>query len=149
MYDGSHQMADGGDDVRMTAAEEVLAFLLIERVGVPDDVGYTPDQAQEIIGARLSGKKPTIAVGTYTICELYAGRVVDSDHAFMEPADDLVQLNNQDRPPSKYDVLLALEVIQQANGADLDEWTKGVLPSDDIREALAAIKSSRENDNAR
>ncbi|CZT36166.1 hypothetical protein [Rhizobium sp. 9140] len=33
--------------------------------------------------------KPTIAVGTYTICELYAGRTVESDHVFMEPADDM------------------------------------------------------------
>ena len=42
-------MACGGDDDPMTAAEEVLAWLLIEKIGVPDDVTYTPNQAQEII----------------------------------------------------------------------------------------------------
>lgn len=33
--------------------------------------------------------KPTIAVGTYAITELYAGRTVESDHLIMEPADDM------------------------------------------------------------
>ncbi|MBD8556873.1 hypothetical protein IFT84_20390 [Rhizobium sp. CFBP 8762] len=36
LYDGTVPMADGGD-TRMTAAEEVLAWLLIEKIGVPDD----------------------------------------------------------------------------------------------------------------
>src|SRR3546814_8734458 len=45
-------MADGGD-TPMTAAEAVLAWLLIEKIGVPDDVGYSPNQAQEIIVRRL------------------------------------------------------------------------------------------------
>lgn len=34
-------------------------------------------------------KKPRIAVGTFTITELYAGRFVETDFAFLEPADDL------------------------------------------------------------
>lgn len=42
--------------------------------------------------------------------------------------------------PSKDDVRRALETIERANGADLDEWTKGELPSDVITDALAAIK---------
>lgn len=46
-------MACGGDDDQMTAAEEVLAWLLIEKIGAPDDVPYTPNQAQEIIAARI------------------------------------------------------------------------------------------------
>jgi hypothetical protein len=45
-------MADGGD-IRMTAAEEVLAWILIEKIGVPDDVGYSPQEAQDIIVSRL------------------------------------------------------------------------------------------------
>jgi hypothetical protein len=52
LFDGSAPMADGGE-TPMTAAEEVLAWLLVEKVGVPDDVGYSPDQAQEIIARRL------------------------------------------------------------------------------------------------
>ena len=46
-------MGDG--DNRMTAAEEVLAWILIEKIGVPDDVGYSPQQAQDIIVSRLAG----------------------------------------------------------------------------------------------
>lgn len=52
LYDANAFMADGGD-MPMTAAEEVLAWLLIEKIGVPDDVGYSPNQAQEIIVRRL------------------------------------------------------------------------------------------------
>ena len=53
LYDGTKPMADG-DDTPMTAAEEVLAWLLIEKIGVPDDVPYSPDQAQQIIVRQLS-----------------------------------------------------------------------------------------------
>lgn len=52
LYDATAPMADGGER-RMTAAEAVLAWLLIETIGVPDDVGYSPQTAREIIGARL------------------------------------------------------------------------------------------------
>lgn len=52
LYDDKAPMADGGDE-KMTAAEEVMAWLLIEKIGVPDDVGYSPNQAQEIIVRRL------------------------------------------------------------------------------------------------
>jgi hypothetical protein len=52
LYDADYVMADGGD-IRMTAAEEVLAWILIEKIGVPDDVGYSPQEAQDIIVARL------------------------------------------------------------------------------------------------
>lgn len=64
--------------------------------------------------------------------------------------DDMVS-SDGDRPlvPAKADVRRALEILNWANGADLDEWTGGGLPSDDIREALAAIKSSQENEDAR
>jgi hypothetical protein len=51
-YEADHVMADGGD-IRMTAAEEVLAWILIEKIGVPDDVGYSPQEAQDIIVSRL------------------------------------------------------------------------------------------------
>lgn len=49
----SQPMADGGEKP-MTAAEEVLAWLLVEKIGVPDDVPYSPVQAQEIIAARIT-----------------------------------------------------------------------------------------------
>jgi len=52
LYDASAQMADDGDIV-MTAAERVLAWLLIEVVRVPDDVGYSPNQAQVILTAAI------------------------------------------------------------------------------------------------
>lgn len=51
LYDAEALMADG--EIPMTAAENVLAWLLIEKIGVPDDVGYSPNQAQEIIVRRL------------------------------------------------------------------------------------------------
>lgn len=52
LFKGDQPMVDGGD-TPMTAAEEVLAWLLIEKIGAPDDVPYSPDQAQEIIAAHL------------------------------------------------------------------------------------------------
>jgi hypothetical protein len=52
LYDADHIMADGGD-TPMTAAEEVLSWILIEKIGVPDDVGYSPQEAQDIIVSRL------------------------------------------------------------------------------------------------
>lgn len=52
LYNAAAPMADGGD-TRMTAAEEVLAWLLVEKIGAPDDVSYSPDQAQQIIVNRL------------------------------------------------------------------------------------------------
>ena len=51
LYDADALMADG--EVTMTAAENVLAWLLVEKIGVVDDVGYTPKQAQEIIVQNL------------------------------------------------------------------------------------------------
>lgn len=50
-------MADGSDENPMSAAEEVLVWLLIEKIGVPDDVSYTPNQAQKIIEAKLDEVK--------------------------------------------------------------------------------------------
>lgn len=52
VYDPDHPMSDGSD-TRMTAAEEVLAYLLIEVCGSPDDVAYSPNQAQVILEDRL------------------------------------------------------------------------------------------------
>lgn len=52
----SEPMADGGDRP-MSAAEEVLAWLLVEKIGAPDDVPYSPDQAQEIIVRHLDRAK--------------------------------------------------------------------------------------------
>jgi hypothetical protein len=51
LFDANSPMADG--DVPMTATEEVLAYLLVEKIGVPDDVPYTPAQAQHIVEERL------------------------------------------------------------------------------------------------
>lgn len=44
--------------------------------------------------------------------------------------------------PSKDDVRRALETLNRANGADLDEWTSGVLPSDEIAEAFRSITAT-------
>lgn len=52
VYDSDHPMSDG-HDTRMTAAEEVLAYLLIEVNGSPDDVPYSPNEAQRILEDRL------------------------------------------------------------------------------------------------
>lgn len=60
LYDADAPMADG--EIRMTAAEEVLAWLLIEKIGTPDDRSYTPNEAQSILEAYIlkaqAGAKP-------------------------------------------------------------------------------------------
>ena len=52
LFDAEAPMADGGA-IRMTAAEEVLAYLLVEVVGAPDDEAYSPSRAQVTIEAKL------------------------------------------------------------------------------------------------
>lgn len=49
-------MADGSN-APMSAAEEVLVWLLVEKIGVPDDVAYSPDQAQKIIEGQIDRAK--------------------------------------------------------------------------------------------
>lgn len=55
LFDENAPMADGR--IRMTAAEDVLCWLLVEKIGVPDDRSYSPLEAQEIICARLAETK--------------------------------------------------------------------------------------------
>lgn len=52
LYDPDGLMSDGGE-TRMTAAEEVLAYLLVEIIGVPDDEAYSPTRAQLAIETKL------------------------------------------------------------------------------------------------
>ena len=56
LYDRNAPMADG--EIRMTAAEDVLAWLLIEKLGQPDDRGYTPSEACDAIVAALTAPQP-------------------------------------------------------------------------------------------
>lgn len=51
LYDADEFMADG--EIPMTAAEDTLAWLLVEKIGVVDDVGYSPKQARDIIVAAI------------------------------------------------------------------------------------------------
>jgi hypothetical protein len=51
LYDDDAPMADGEE--RMTAAENVLAWLIIEKIGVPDDETYTPKEAQDILARAI------------------------------------------------------------------------------------------------
>lgn len=51
LFDADEPMADG--EIRMTAAENVLGWLLVEKIGVPDDRNYSPNEAQEILARRL------------------------------------------------------------------------------------------------
>lgn len=51
LYNADEPMADG--EIEMTAAENVLAWLIIEKIGVPDDRNYSPNEAQEILVHRL------------------------------------------------------------------------------------------------
>lgn len=44
------------------------------------------------------------------------------------------------RTPSKAEIISAVDTIYRANGADLDQWTAGVLPSDDVKEARSALQ---------
>lgn len=59
LFDPGAPMASG--EPPMTAAEDVLAWLLIERIGAPDDVPYSPDDAQRIIEDRLSQQTSFLA----------------------------------------------------------------------------------------
>lgn len=69
LYDATAPIADGGG-APMTSAEEVLAWILVEKIGVPDDVSYSPDQAQRIIADRLAQTPPsqTHVVGDLDYC---------------------------------------------------------------------------------
>lgn len=51
VYDPDAFMADG--EIPMTAAENALAWLLVEKIGVVDDMNYSPKQAQDIIVAAI------------------------------------------------------------------------------------------------
>lgn len=55
IFDADANMADG--EVRMTAAEDVLAWLLIEKLGVPDDRNYTPNEAQLLLATRIDAAR--------------------------------------------------------------------------------------------
>lgn len=72
LFTASSPMADGGG-LEMTAAEDVLAWLLIEKIGVPDDQSYTPNQAQEIIANALATKPA--AKNDETVVEALRGLV--------------------------------------------------------------------------
>jgi len=51
LYDDTAPMADG--EIEMTAAENVLAWLIIEKIGVPDDETYSPKEAQDILARAI------------------------------------------------------------------------------------------------
>lgn len=68
LFDADEPMADG--EVRMTAAEEVLAWLLIEKVGFPDDRSYSPNEAQAILSDRLdTAREIEAAIVTLSLSE--------------------------------------------------------------------------------
>ena len=79
LFDDHAPMADG--ETKMTAAEEVLAWLLVECVGVPDDVSYTPAQAQEIISERITRSGKVAPVDVYRVLKQYHEQgMLDGDH---------------------------------------------------------------------
>lgn len=55
LFDPDKPMADG--EIRMTAAENVLDWLLIEKIGVVDDRAYSPNEAQTILSQRLDAAR--------------------------------------------------------------------------------------------
>ncbi|MER9814254.1 hypothetical protein [Mesorhizobium sp. M0129] len=65
LFDDSAPMADG--EIKMTAAEDVLAWLLIEKIGVPDDEPITPKRAQETIATVIDNLS---AVGPVAVAPL-------------------------------------------------------------------------------
>lgn len=89
LYNAAAPMADGGD-TRMTAAEEVLAWLLVEKIGVPDDVSYSPDQAQQIIVNRLESiSAPTPAPDLASENERLRDELLSAACLFETLSDDL------------------------------------------------------------
>jgi len=64
----------------MTAAEDVLAWLIVEKIGVPDDEAYTPHQAQQIISNALE-------VGYRAEGDLHAVSTAIGSVRFMDPPD--------------------------------------------------------------
>ncbi|QWK79144.1 hypothetical protein [Ochrobactrum sp. BTU1] len=67
LRDSSEPMATDPDE--WTATEEGLAHLLINVVGAPDDVTYTPDEAQGIIEKSIKGMKADNAALTARVKE--------------------------------------------------------------------------------
>lgn len=108
-------------------AEQIL-FGAIESVAAnADAMGARMDEAlaSSPPPAENVGGKPTIAVGTYTITELYAGRTVESDFVFMEPADDLVLLTDNASSHSSGLEDEIDRVVQTVN-----EWDDRTSPDD-------------------
>lgn len=100
--------------------------------------------------ALLSTPKPEATEGVP--CPTCNGTGKEGRHSICRDCEEATEGGAHEKGiPTKEDVRLALETIERANGADLDEWTGGVLPADETREALNEIKSttSQENDHAR
>lgn len=76
LRDSTEPMATDPDE--WTAAEEVLAHLLINVIGVPDDVTYTPNEAQKIIERQL---KQAEALETQLAAARDALEIVSNAHA--------------------------------------------------------------------
>lgn len=133
LYDTNAFMADG--EVRMTAAEDVLAWLLIEKCGCVDDVNYTPKQASDIIAARLDECRkiedatPRPAPVAPDIVERMWVHAEAINHAFcghnvyeiVETRDELIRAIFRNWR-ELYDALAALRAELAAVKRERDEW---------------------------
>ena len=118
LKDGSAPMADSTGE--MTAAEEVLVWLLIEKLGCVDDETYSPDDAQSIICARLDENAKRVK-------ELEARNLetaMERDHEFFEKKDAVAAMERQIAIVSQQAARIeALEAIAGPLIAADDMWT--------------------------
>lgn len=98
--------------------------------------------------SHVTGKR-TIAVGTYTITELYAGRAVESDFVIMVPADDLTILADGAEQPRAHQLKINDSVVLAACRAHTPQFDRldaeiARYAKDQMREALTAALRTME-----
>lgn len=100
LYDANAFMADG--EIPMTAAENVLAWMLIEKIGVVDDINYSPKQAQDIIVAAIDDASNQLVEGGEMLLKAEAvisdlTRLLQSAQEVIECASDSYKKRNGHR----------------------------------------------------
>lgn len=100
LYDAEAFMADG--EIPMTAAENVLAWLLVEKIGVVDDIGYSPNDAREIIVANIDQAAKQLVEGGELLLQAEAAitdltKLLDAAKDVIASASDTYKKRNGHR----------------------------------------------------
>lgn len=101
-----------------------------------------------------NAKKPTIAIGTYTITELCVGRSCETDVAILIPADDLEFLDAEEKTERKLAAVTAPDngttaevltaVLECARAWVPEARIMGNVRAGDIARAVAAVLAPSE-----